>query len=100
VERTKVKDLGIKIKMEKVGTLTNGIKASGISNGIEKKRIKVVSLNMETNELQRLRILKPRVPSKPLNNLSPRSQLCLLWKRWQIEVRDVLKGLEDLQVID
>ena len=33
MERTKVKDPGIKIRMEKVGTLTNGIKAIGISKG-------------------------------------------------------------------
>ena len=80
MERIKVKDLGIKIRMEKVGTLTNGIKAIGTSNGMakEKEKIKVVSLSMETNELQQLKVLKP---TKPLNNLSPRSRLCLPWKR-------------------
>ena len=69
--------------MEKLGTQTNGIKAIGTSNGMakEKEKIKVVSLSMETNELQQLKILKPRVQTKPLNNLSPRSRLCLPWKR-------------------
>ena len=87
VERTKVKDLGIKIRVEKAGTLTSGIKVIGINNGATKvkEKIKVVSLNMETNELQQLRIPKPSVQTKSLNNLSPRSRLCLLWKIWPRE---------------
>ena len=65
VERTKAKVPGIttKTKMEKVGTRTIGTKTTGINNGTTKakERIKVVSLNMETNELQQLRMPKLRV---------------------------------------
>ena len=96
-EKTKVKDPGTKTRMAKVGTLTSGIRTIGTNNGTikEKERIKVVSLNMETNELQLLRIPKLRVQVKPHINQSPRSQLCLLWKRWQKEARGNLIGLID-----
>ena len=61
--------------MVKVGTLTNGIRTVGTSNGTTKakEKTKVVSLNKETNELQLLRIPKLRVQAKPYINLSPRS---------------------------
>ena len=104
VEKTKVRVLGIgtRTSMGKVGIRTIGIKAIGISNGTTKvkERIKVVSLNMETSELQQLRIPKLRVQAKPLINLNLRSQLCLLWKRWPREHPGALRGREDLEVLD
>ena len=104
MERTKAKVPGITIKtsMEKVGIRTIGIKTTGINNGTTKvkERTKVVNLNMETNELPQLRMPKLRVQAKPLINLNLRSQLCLLWKRWPREEVDVLRGLEDLEVLD
>ena len=82
VEKTKVKVLGIRIKtrMEKVGIQIIGIKVTGTNDGTTKvkERTKVVSLSMETNELQQLRIPKLRVQAKPRINLNLRSPPCLL----------------------
>ena len=81
VEKTKVKVLGTKIKakVEKVGTRTIGIKATGTDNGTTKakERTQVVSLSMEINELPQLRIPKLRVQTKPRISLNPRSLPCL-----------------------
>ena len=58
----------------------NWIKVTGTNNGTTKAkdRTKMVSLSMETNKLQQLRIPRLKVQAKPRINLNLRSPPCLL----------------------
>ena len=94
VEKTKVKVLGIRIKtrMEKVRTRTIGIKVTGTSNGRTKakERTKVVSLSMETNELQQLRI--PKLEGSSQTPHQPEPEITALFALEEMSERSSRRG--------